>query len=328
MSVGHSFDHLPEEDGVIEDIIASVESGITTLDFGDIYLGVEEKIGAALRKLQDKIGVRARDCVQLHTKYVPDLSSLHCHAYADAERIIHRSLARLGVERLDLVQFHWWDYAVPGYIEALRDLVKLQREGYIRLIGVTNFDVARMREFVEAGITPATAQVQYSVLDRRPEHGLIDFCTEHGIQLLCYGTVAGGFISERYLDVPEPQPPFSNRSLMKYKLIIDEFGGWDVFQELLHCLQGIAGKHGCSIGSAASAYTLAKPEVAAVIVGAKDSSHLAENLRAAQLRLDLEDIAAIDRQCLQSLGPKGDVYELERNDPKHSNIMHKHNNAK
>ena len=55
---------------------------------------------------------------------------------------------------------------------------------------------------------------------------MVDFCAAHGIQLLCYGTVAGGFLSERYLDAPEPAAPHENRSLTKYHLIIEEFGGW------------------------------------------------------------------------------------------------------
>jgi aryl-alcohol dehydrogenase-like predicted oxidoreductase len=328
VSMGHTPGANVDRERSIQDTLAFIREGITTLDFGDIYLGVEEMVGESLRRLKDERGSETCDMVRLHTKYVPDINALSTHRFADAERIIHRSLNRLGVERLDLVQFHWWNYAVPGYVEALQCLAKLQSQGYIRLLGVTNFDMPRMKEFVDAGVTPATIQLQYSVLDRRPENDMIDFCREHGISLLCYGTVAGGFLSERYLGMPEPSHPFENRSLVKYKLIIDEFGGWEKFQELLGVLKSISQKHACDLSSVASAYILGKPQVAGVIVGARNRSHLAENLRIMDLQLDSKDIAAIDAVLASAPGPKGDVYGLERDDPKHSGIMHKQNNSK
>lgn len=328
LSAGHSLGAQASREQMLGDMHAFVERGITTFDFGDIYVGVEELVGDYLARLRQEQGDAARSSIQLHTKYVPDIDHLATHSFADAERIIHRSLHRLGVESLDLVQFHWWDYSVQGYVGALQDLARVQREGCIRLLGVTNFDVERMNEFTKAGVTPATIQLQYSLLDRRPENGMSAFCAEHGIQMLCYGTVAGGFLSDRYLGIPEPQPPFENRSLIKYKLIIDEFGGWEKFQALLQTLHHIAGKHQCSISTIASAYVLSRPQVAAVIVGAKDGSHLEENACIMELRLDASDLALIEKELSTSPGPKGDVYDLERNDPKHAGIMHRNNNRK
>lgn len=328
MSDGHTIGKQFDSQKSVNDTLAFIRGGITTLDFGDIYLGVEEMVGGALKQLENEMGTEARNAVQLHTKYVPDLLTLpHLH-YADVETIVHRSRKRLGVDYLDLVQLHWWDYAVPGYIEAMKHLSRLQRDGYIRLLGVTNFDVERMQEFVDAGMTPKTIQLQYSVLDRRPEHGMVEFCDKHGINFLCYGTVAGGFISERYLNIPEPKPPFENRSLTKYKLIIDEYGGWIKFQTLLQVLDTIAAKHESDISSIGSAYILTRPRVAGVIVGVRDQSHLEENRTIMQIALDENDISSITAVLSEAQGPRGDVYDLERNNPKHSGIMHKHNNAK
>jgi aryl-alcohol dehydrogenase-like predicted oxidoreductase len=92
-----------------------VEAGITTFDCADIYTGVEELIGAFLADYRPGTGGRPE--VQVHTKYVPDLRSLGSLRKADVEGAIDRSLRRLRVDRLDLVQFHWWDYSVPGWIE-------------------------------------------------------------------------------------------------------------------------------------------------------------------------------------------------------------------
>jgi aryl-alcohol dehydrogenase-like predicted oxidoreductase len=179
-----------------------------------------------------------------------------------------------------------------------------------------------MEDILEAGVPVVSNQVQYSVLDRRPERGMVDLCERHGISLLCYGTVAGGFLSDRYVGVPEPAPPFENRSLTKYKLIIDDFGGWSLFQQLLAALKGIARKHGVSLATVATRYTLQKEGVGAAIVGARHARHLPDTLRLFSFVLDQGDLDAIDRITKQAQGPAGDVYSLERvKGGKHAVIM-------
>jgi len=296
-----------DHEQALADMRRYVEAGVTTFDCADIYTGVEALIGRFLQRHRD-----ALPPVQVHTKYVPDLGALPTLARRDVEAIVDRSLRRLGVERLDLVQFHWWDYDVPGYVEAALHLKALQEAGKIKHIGVTNFDVPRLQEILEAGVPVVSHQVQYSVLDRRPEHGMVAFCRQHGIALLCYGTVAGGFLSERYLDAPEPEPPFDTRSLTKYKLIIDEFGGWSLFQDLLVALKAIAGRHGASVATIASRYVLQKAGVGAVIVGARHARHLPDTLRLFSFVLDGADLAAIEGVIARAQGLPGDVYALER----------------
>ncbi len=322
LSTGHTPGTQFEDEHVFRDMDAFVDAGITTFDFGDIYRGVEEMIGRYLHSRPSR-----RSSIQLHTKYVPDIDSLTTHSLENVRTIIDRSCRRLCVERLDLVQFHWWNYDVPRYIEAMYHLQRLQQEGKIRLLGVTNFDVKRMQEFVDAGITPASIQLQYSLLDHRPEHGMVDFCRSHGIQLLCYGTVAGGFLSERYLDLPEPKAPYETRSLTKYKLIVDAFGGWELFQLLLRVLKSIANKHSASISTVASAYILQKPQVAAVIVGARNASHIGDNASIAHLHLDTNDLRRIHEILADAHPLSGDVYDLERYDSTHAGIIQTSNNA-
>jgi aryl-alcohol dehydrogenase-like predicted oxidoreductase len=291
----------------IKDMAAFVEAGITTFDCADIYTGVEELIGDFLR---DYPGLK--DLVQVQTKYVPDLAALATLTAAETEATIDRSLRRLGRERLDLVQFHWWDYAVPGFIEAAGTLERLRQAGKIGHIGVTNFDVPRLEALLEAGIPVRAHQLQYSLLDDRPNHGMVEFCARHGIQLLCYGTVAGGFLSERWLGQPEPAGDFINRSLTKYKLIIDDFGGWALLQELLSVLADIAASHGTDIASIASAAQLSRPQVAAVIVGATNLAHLEANRSVTSVILSDAERIAIAAVTSRRQGPKGDVYLLER----------------
>jgi aryl-alcohol dehydrogenase-like predicted oxidoreductase len=315
--------HLAGDHGTIDpaqaraDMAAFVEAGITTFDCADIYTGVEELIGSFLRQ-QPALARR----VQVHTKFVPDLSELATLTPAAIERTIDRSLARLGTERLDVVQFHWWDYDVPGFVETGLELARLQRAGKIRHVGLTNFDVAHAAALVEAGVPVATHQIQYSLLDARPESGMVEFCKAHGIRLLCYGTVAGGFLSDRWLGAAEPAGTLSNRSLVKYKLIIDDFGGWALFQALLAALKRVAARHGTDIATIASGAMLAREAVAAVIVGATNAAHLPANRRIGELQLQPEDIAEIRAVLDRRQGPAGEVYALERDRTgRHGRIM-------
>jgi aryl-alcohol dehydrogenase-like predicted oxidoreductase len=296
----------------VADLAAFCDAGIITFDCADIYTGVEELIGAFRREHANRHGREALAAVRVHTKLVPDLDLLPRLRKADVQAVIDRSLMRLGMERLDLVQFHWWDYEIPGMTDAALWLDEMRRAGKVELIGGTNFDTPGTRALLEAGVPLATMQVQYSLLDARPEHGLIDLCRRHGIHLLCYGSVAGGFLADRWLGAPEPRPPFENRSLTKYKLIIDDFGGWALFQELLQALRRIAGRHGSDIATVASRVMLDRPQVAAVIVGARNRSHLAANVAIAALKLTPQDHAEIDAVLSGRQGPDGDCFTLER----------------
>ena len=104
--------------------------------------------------------------------------------------------------------------------------------------------------------------------------------------------------------------------------MIDEFGGWDLFQSLLVVLKSIADKHSASITNVASRYILDRKQVAAVIIGAKTSAHLAENLRIFEFKLDPGDINEIEKVIKQRKGPCGDVFDIERiKEGPHGSIM-------
>lgn len=315
--------HLSGDHGAIDrnqalkDMASFVEAGITTFDCADIYTGVEEMIGD-FRVAYPELA----KSVRVHTKFVPDLAALDRVDPGLVESSIDRSLRRLKQESLDLVQFHWWNFEIPGYVEAALELKRLQQAGKIQHIGVTNFDVPHLTELLDAGVRVLSHQVQYSVLDHRPEHGMDAFCQANDIAFLCYGTVAGGFLSERWLGKPEPTETFANRSLVKYKLIIEDFGGWTLYQELLRALATVGAKHGCDIATIASATVLTRHNVAAAIVGATSAAHLDAHRRVGTVVLDAEDLALIHAVTARRTGPLGDVYGLERDiEGRHGRIM-------
>jgi aryl-alcohol dehydrogenase-like predicted oxidoreductase len=305
----------------IDDMFAFVDAGVNVFDCADIYTGVEETIGAFRRRLAAERGAAAAAAHKVHTKFVPDWDVLPVIDDAYVERIIDRSRARLGMERLDLVQFHWWNYAAPRLADAGRILARLQREGRIALIGGTNFDAPPARLLLDAGVELATMQIQYSPLDARPAGPMSELCAASGMKLLCYGTLAGGFLSERWLGQPRPAE-LVNRSLVKYLLVIDEFGGWDLFQALLAALARVGARHGAGIAATALRWTLDQPHVAGAIVGARYADHLTDTLKVFGMELDARDRAEIAAVLDQRKGPAGDCYTLERDrDGPHGRIM-------
>jgi aryl-alcohol dehydrogenase-like predicted oxidoreductase len=312
----------------VDDLVAAFAAGIFTFDCADIYTGVEEIYGEVRQRLRDARGEAAASQMKVHTKLVPDLAILSRVARGDIEKIVDTSLRRLRIEALDNVQFHWWDYSEPRWLDVLHWLDELRAKGKVRNIGGTNFDTAHVNAIVEAGIPLLSMQVQYSLLDHRPESGLVQLCQKHRVALLCYGSVAGGFLSDDWLGAPEPSGALENRSLVKYKLIIDDFGGWALFQELLAALRGIADRHASDIASVASRYVLDRQGVAAVIVGARTREHLAANVAICKVALDAADNAAIAGVLGRRKGPAGEVYALERDrTSRHGSIMKYNLNA-
>ena len=291
-----------------------VDYGFTTFDCADIYQGTEELVGRFRRSLPHP------DHIQVHTKYVPDKKYLHELSAADVDAGINRSLRRLDVERLDLVQFHWWSYDVPGIDTVTERLLLAQECGKVRLIGVTNFDTPHLRQIVENGVPIVSVQTQYSLLDRRPEKSLADYAANSGVYLLAYGALAGGFLSDRYLG--KAPPSNMNRSLQKYRLMIDEAGGWDEYQRLLRLLREISDKHSATVASVAARWVLDRASVTAVILGVGREPRAEQYAGIFDVSLDAEDCRAIEAQLQEQPVPAGDTYELERDpDGKHAKII-------
>lgn len=306
----------------IVDMVAFADAGITTFDCADIYIGVEDLIGQFRQRYREMRGQGALDRIKVHTKFVPDLDILPVIAKADAEAVVDQSLRRLKLERLDLVQFHWWDYAQPRWLETASWLNEMRIAGKIDKVSGTNFDTEHMVEMIAAGVPLASMQVQYSLLDTRPATQMTVAATANGVSLLCYGTVAGGFLSDTWLGQVEPKGDLENRSLVKYRLIIEDFGGWGLFQNLLGVLRTIADRHGVDIATVASAAVLARPAVAAVIVGARNVAHLASNLAISSVGLSGADHAEIAAVLASARPLDGDVYTLERDRrSRHGSIM-------
>lgn len=157
---------------------------------------------------------------------------------------------------------------------------------------------------------------------------MIALCQERGLQLLCYGTLAGGLLSESWLNQPEPIEPLANRSHTKYKLIIEDFGGWELFQELLKALKTISARHGVGLGDVATRWVVDQAQVGCAIMGFTSTRYLPATQRIEALRLDAQDNALLTPILTRRTGPNGDCYDIERDkEGRHGRIMRYNQNV-
>jgi aryl-alcohol dehydrogenase-like predicted oxidoreductase/enamine deaminase RidA (YjgF/YER057c/UK114 family) len=280
------------------------DAGLTTFDMADHYGSAEDIAGTFQKKY-------ANGNAQLFTKWVPAPGRLKKEQVRSS---VQKSLSRLMVSQIDLLQFHAWNYADPAWLDCLFFLQELKEEGLIRYLGLTNFDTSHLRMIVKSGIEIISNQVCYSLLDQRASHQMTQTCIEHNIKLLAFGTVAGGFLTEKWLGQPEPLfNTLLTWSQMKYKRFIDELGGWLKFQQLLLALHDVAKRNNTSMANVASRFVLEQPAVGGVILGARlgKSEHILENKQLLSLVLD-EPSKQILKQAISQLkaipGDCGDEY--------------------
>ena len=272
---------------------ACADAGLTTFDMADHY-GSAEAIAGTL--------AARRDDVQFLTKWVPEPGGGGAEMVAAA---VGRALGRLGTDRIDLLQFHAWNYADPSWLDCLFELAEQQAAGRIRHLGLTNCDAVHLDMAVRSGVPIVSNQVCFSLLDRRAAGAMTEVCRRHGVALLAYGTLAGGFLSERWLGRAEPPIDESlTWSQMKYRRFVDQIGGWDRFQGLLEVVARVAGRLNgdnpdVSMANVACRYVLEQPAVAGIIVGARlgERSHIDDNLNLFRFTLDDDARRDLDEAC-------------------------------
>lgn len=266
---------------------AYVDAGLTSFDMADHY-GSAELIAGMYRK-----NISPDQEVQLFTKWVPEPGP---SSREKVRKGIQRSLDRLQMDSLDLLQYHAWNYADPAWLDDVFFLQELKEEGLIKHLGLTNVDAAHLNLLLENGVEILSNQICYSLIDQRAAGAMTDLCLKRNIKLLAFGTLAGGFFTEKWLGKKDPPiDQLATWSQMKYKRFIEEAGGWDLFQQLLSLLSEIAQKHGVKIPHIASRFMLEQPAVSGIIVGARlgENRWLDSTLRTFDFTFDSEDLEQI-----------------------------------
>jgi aryl-alcohol dehydrogenase-like predicted oxidoreductase/enamine deaminase RidA (YjgF/YER057c/UK114 family) len=303
-----------EKDGSLLDRGAAAKAlaeyaidGFNTFDMADHYGSAELITGEMLRQWP---GI-ARPLA--FTKWCPPPGPMTAEIVRAG---VQERLDRLGVDRVDLLQFHWWSFEHPAWLDALHEMKALRDEGLIGQIGVTNFDAAHLHLALADGIPLVSNQVSFSLIDRRAAGPLARVCAQHGVQLLAYGTLCGGFLSDRWLGQKDPGS-MGDWSRSKYLRFINAAGGWDGFQAILRAADIIARKHGVSLSNVATRWVLEHAHVAGTIIGARlgENQHRAANLKLFQFALDAEDHALLQTAFDQTLPIPGDCGDEYRQPP-------------
>ncbi|KAI0519741.1 hypothetical protein KFK09_007200 [Dendrobium nobile] len=301
----------------VEAMLSHADAGLTSFDMSNHYGPAEDLYGFFINRVRRERPPEFLEKIKGLTKWVPSPVNMTSNYVRES---INTSLKRMDVASLDMLQFHWWDYSNSGYLDALKHLADLKEEGKIKTLGLTNFDTERLQIILENGIPIVSNQVQHSVIDMRPQQKMAELCQQTGVKLITYGTVMGGLLSEKFLDVnlsiPFSGPTLNTPSLKKYKRMVDAWGSWSLFQVLLQRLKNIASKHGVSIPSVAVRYVLNQASVAGSMVGVRLglSEHIKDTCAILSLDLDEEDMRSITevsmngRDLLKAIGDCGDEY--------------------
>ncbi|WP_206831922.1 aldo/keto reductase [Alicyclobacillus fructus] len=253
------------------------ELGIQSFDTAEGYGQghSEEIVGLALE------GVR-KQCV-IATKVSPN----HLRR-DDILRSIEQSLKRLRTDFIDIYYVHWPNRDIP-LSETMNTMAELRDQGVIRSVAVSNFP----RDLLEEAMRYTRVdciQPEYSLLERRIEADVLPYCREHGIGVLTYSSVAKGILTGAYhlggMKLA-PNDFRQGRRLFKPEHLEAE-------TPLIHCLKGIADRHGVHPAEIALAWILHQPGITSAIVGTQNIAHLEENVRAVDLALSQEDLRELD----------------------------------
>jgi aryl-alcohol dehydrogenase-like predicted oxidoreductase len=274
------------------------DAGVNLIDTADVYSAglSEEIVGKALGGDRDEVLVATK--VRMPMGGGPNDAGLSRHHII---RGAEASLRRLGTDHIDLYQVHEWDGQTP-LEETLSALDALVRSGKVRYIGASNYAAWQLMKALGVSERTGTArfasqQIYYSLQAREAENELVPLAVDQGLGILVWSPIAGGLLSGKYRRGADA--PAGSRHLTDWDEppVHDEDKLYDTIEELV----AIGDAHGVSAAQVALAYTIAKPAVTSVIVGARTEEQLTDNLAAAELALSAEEVARLDAVSAQPL---------------------------
>ena len=274
-----------------QQIDVCLEAGVNLIDTADIYSSglSEEIVGKTLQGRRDDVLLATK--VRFGMGTGPNDVGLSRHHVV---RACEASLRRLSTDYLDLYQLHEWDGLTP-LEETLAALDLLVSSGKVRYVGASNYSAWHLMKALGVGERDGlprlvSQQIYYSLQGREAEYELVPLSVDQGLGILVWSPLAGGLLSGKYRrGVP---PPEGSRHLTDWNEppVYDEDGLYDIIDVLVE----IADSHGVSAAQVALAWTLRKPAVTSVVIGARTTEQLRDNLAAADLVLDDAEVERLD----------------------------------
>jgi aryl-alcohol dehydrogenase-like predicted oxidoreductase len=269
-----------------------LDAGINLIDTADVYSDglSEEIVGEVLRGRRDQVLVATK--VRMEMGPGPNDAGLSRHHIITG---CEASLRRLGTDHIDLYQVHEWDGQTP-LEETLEALDLLVRAGKVRYVGASNYTSWQLMKALatadRAGLPRfVSQQIYYSLQAREAEYELIPLAIDQGLGVLVWSPLAGGLLTGKYRR--DRQAPAGSRQLTDWNEppVYDQEGLYDIVEILV----GIGEERGVSAAQVALAYILGKPAVTSLVIGARTSEQLADNLAAASLSLTDAERARLDK---------------------------------
>jgi aryl-alcohol dehydrogenase-like predicted oxidoreductase len=296
LSYGNWITHASQiaEDAAVACVKAALDAGITTFDTADVYAigGAESVLGRALK------GVR-RDSIEIFTKvYWPTGPNPNDRGLSRKHIIeaLHASLKRLGTDHVDLLQAHRYDYATP-LEETLRAFDDLVRQGKVHYVGVSEWTADQIADAVrladEMGFDRIISnQPQYSLLWRVIEAEVVPVSEKEGVTQIVWSPLAQGVLTGKYL--PGAPPLEGSRATG----VEAEEMSWLLRDEVLspvHTYAELCRQAGYTPATVALAWVLQNENVSSAIIGASRPEQIAENVKALEIELEPDFVAAIEK---------------------------------
>ncbi|AWC24063.1 General stress protein 69 [Aminobacter sp. MSH1] len=284
-----------DEDASIAAIQASIDAGVSLIDTAPAYgLGrSEEIVGKAIRGRRDKVVVATKCGLNWHSgkgNHFFDQDGLPVHRYLGADGIVYeveQSLRRLGTDHIDLYITHWQDPTTP-VAETMDTLLRLKQQGKIGAIGASNVNADELKTYIEAGQIDAI-QERYSMLDLEIEDTLLPITQANDVATLSYSSLALGLLSGAI----DPSRQFSGDDQRKGNPRFSAANRQKV-AELKAAIEPVIERHTASMAQVVIAWTLAQPGITFALCGARNPAQALDNARAGQIRLDADDLLALD----------------------------------
>jgi aryl-alcohol dehydrogenase-like predicted oxidoreductase len=300
-----------DEKQAVEAIHASIDAGVTSIDTAPIYgYGKsEELVARAIAGKRDKVQIFTKFGLRWDTtegEHFFDLTeegkTEHIYRNAKKASIIaecENSLKRLNTDHIDLYQCHWRDHTteLEETMEALQQLLK---DGKILAAGVSNF-TANEIEKANSIVPIASNQPPYSMVLRDIEKDVLPFCRSNNVGIIVYSPLQRGLLTGKFKPDHKFEPGDHRANQPQFKPAFIER-----VNAFLNELKPIASKHKTTLGNIVLNWTIHQPGITAALVGARDAEQAAENAKAAEIKLDADDLKKID-SLLSSLNPAGTV---------------------
>lgn len=283
-AMGNDFFGSVDDRESIRAIQAGIDAGITFIDTAPAYGAghAEEVVGKAIAGRRDEVVIATKvGILRTETSFERNLKP------DSVRREIDESLARLGVDTIDLYQIHWPDQDTP-LEDTLAELVKARDAGKYRYLGVSNFGSDLMDQArAQAGIV--SLQPHYSLLVRDIESDALPYCQANELGVISYGTLAGGLLTGKFTGIPAlPEGDLRSRFYRFYRE-----PQWSAAQAIVEELRKVAADLNATPAQIAIRWVLEQTGLTCALVGAKSQDQARQNAVAGEIRLAAEHLARL-----------------------------------